>query len=240
MKKLIMISALLSCLLVMPEGIKAQNKTKDKEQFKYVIDEFADIKVMRYQVPSWDNLSLKQQEYLYYLSQAANSGRDILWDQNYKYNLTVRRTLENILSSYNGKKQGKEWEDFLVYAKRVFFSNGIHHHYAEDKIMPTFSKNYFSTLLKQSSQKNFPTNKGEKVDAFFARVSDIIFNKNIAPYRKENDKSKDIVASSAVNFYEGVTRKEVEEFYKKKQSPDKERPLSFGLNSKVVKENKFR
>ncbi|MDD2577143.1 MAG: dihydrofolate reductase, partial [Bacteroidales bacterium] len=124
MKKLIMISALLSCLLVMPEGIKAQNKTKDKEQFKYVIDEFADIKVMRYQVPSWDNLSLKQQEYLYYLSQAANSGRDILWDQNYKYNLTVRRTLENILSSYNGKKQGKEWEDFLVYAKRVFFSNG--------------------------------------------------------------------------------------------------------------------
>lgn len=237
MKKLIMISALLSCLLVMPEGIKAQNKTKDKEQFKYVIDEFADIKVMRYQVPSWDNLSLKQQEYLYYLSQAANSGRDILWDQNYKYNLTVRRTLENILSSYNGKKQGKEWEDFLVYAKRVFFSNGIHHHYAEDKIMPTFSKNYFTTLLKQSNQKNFPANKGEKVDAFFARVSDIIFNKNIAPYRKENDKSKDIVASSAVNFYEGVTRKEVEEFYKKKQSPDKERPLSFGLNSKVVKEN---
>lgn len=237
MKRTIMFTAIMACLFVTLEVAKAQKGNEADKEFKYVIDEFADIKVMRYQVPSWENLTLNQQEYLYYLSEAAKCGRDILWDQNYKYNLTVRRTLENILSTYKGKHQGKEWDDFVVYAKRVFFSNGIHHHYAEDKIMPLFSKKYFTTLLSTSSQNTFPLNKGENISQFSARITDIIFSNNIAPMRKETDKTKDIVANSAVNFYEGVTRDEVESFYNKKTNTNPERPLSFGLNSKVVKEN---
>lgn len=237
MKRTIMLTALIACFITIPSVVKAQKDNKEKKEFKYIIDEFADIKVMRYQIPAWENLTIKQQEYLYYLSEAAKSGRDILWDQNYKYNLTVRKTLENIFSSYKGKRQGKDWDNFVLYSKRVFFSNGIHHHYAEDKIKPEFSRQFFSILVKGSSLQGFPTNKGEKVDAFLARVTDIMFNNNVAPKRKETDKTKDIVANSAVNFYEGVTRSEVEAFYSKKESPDLNRPLSFGLNSKVVKEN---
>ena len=142
-----MFTALLACLTSLTTDVKAQKNNEKETEFKYVIDEFADIKVMRYQIPGWEDLTLKQQEYLYYLSEAAKCGRDILWDQNYKYNLTVRRTLENILSSFKDKREGKDWAEFGVYAKRVFFSNGIHHHYSEDKIMPTFTKDYFKSLI---------------------------------------------------------------------------------------------
>ena len=232
-----MFTALLACLTSLPTDVKAQKNNEKETEFKYVIDEFADIKVMRYQIPGWEELSLSQQEYLYYLSEAAKCGRDILWDQNYKYNLTVRRTLENILSSFKDKRETKEWAEFEVYAKRVFFSNGIHHHYSEDKIMPTFSKDYFKSLIKASSPNAFPTNKGEKIDQFAARITDIIFNPKVAPVRKETDKTKDIVANSAVNFYEGVTREEAEKFYNNQVSPDENRPLSHGLNSKLIKKD---
>lgn len=232
-----MFTALLACLTSLTTDVKAQKNNEKETEFKYVIDEFADIKVMRYQIPGWEDLTLKQQEYLYYLSEAAKCGRDILWDQNYKYNLTVRRTLENILSSFKDKRETKDWAEFEVYAKRVFFSNGIHHHYSEDKIMPTFSKDYFKSLIKASSPNAFPTNKGEKIDQFAARITDIIFNPKVAPVRKETDKSKDIVANSAVNFYEGVTREEAENFYNNQVSPDENRPLSHGLNSKLIKKD---
>lgn len=231
-----MFTAMVACLFAATDNVKAQKERKEEKEFKYVIDEFADVKVMRYQVPAWDKLTLKQQEYLYYLSEAAKCGRDIFWDQNYKYNLTIRKTIENIFSSYKGKRQGKDWDDFVVYSKRVFFSNGIHHHYAEDKIMPLFSKKYFESLIKESSLNGFPTNKGENIKDFTLRVSDLILNPNIASKRKETDKGKDIIANSAVNFYEGVTREEVENFYKSKENEDKKRPISIGLNSKVVKE----
>ena len=232
-----MFTALLACLTSLPTDVKAQKNNEKETEFKYVIDEFADIKVMRYQIPGWEELSLSQQEYLYYLSEAAKCGRDILWDQNYKYNLTVRRTLENILSSFKDKRETKDWAEFEVYAKRVFFSNGIHHHYSEDKIMPTFSKDYFKSLIKASSPNAFPTNKGEKIDQFAARITDIIFNPKVAPVRKETDKTKDIVANSAVNFYQGVTREEAENFYNNQVSPDENRPLSHGLNSKLIKKD---
>ena len=232
-----MFTALLACLTSLTTDVKAQKNNEKETQFKYVIDEFADIKVMRYQIPGWEELSLSQQEYLYYLSEAAKCGRDILWDQNYKYNLTVRRTLENILSSFKDKRETKDWAEFEVYAKRVFFSNGIHHHYSEDKIMPTFSKDYFKSLIKASSPNAFPTNKGEKIDQFAARITDIIFNPKVAPVRKETDKTKDIVANSAVNFYQGVTREEAENFYNNQVSPDENRPLSHGLNSKLIKKD---
>lgn len=233
-----MLGAIIACLFATTNVVKAQKDKKDEKQFKYIIDEFADVKVMRYQIPNWDDLTLKQQEYLYYLSEAAKCGRDILWDQNYKYNLTIRRTIENIFASYKGKREGKDWDNFVVYSKRVFFSNGIHHHYAEDKIMPLFNKKYFESLINESSVKGFPTNKGEKIKDFALRISDIISNPNIAPKRKETDKSKDIVANSAVNFYEGVTREEVEALYKDMPNKDPKHPLSLGLNSKVVKEGK--
>lgn len=231
-----MFTAIIACLIAIPNGAKAQSETQKEPAFKYVIDEFADIKVMRYQIPNWDNLTLGQQEYLYYLSEASKCGRDILWDQHYKYNLTVRKTLENILATYSGKRESEEWDNFEVYAKRVFFSNGIHHHYAEDKIMPTFSKLYFQSLITSSTPKSFPTNNGEKLSNFSERITDIIFSAKVAPIRKESDNTKDIVLSSAVNFYEGLTRAEVEKYYSEKTSPDQNRPLSYGLNSKLIKE----
>ena len=232
-----MFTAIIACLFAIPNSANAQKDNKNKEEFKYVIDEFADIKVMRYQIPNWEDLSLKQQEYLYYLAEASKCGRDILWDQHYKYNLTIRKTLENILASYSGEREGEHWDNFIVYAKRVFFSNGIHHHYAEDKIMPIFPKTFFQTLIESSNARTFPMDKGEKLNNFSSRITDIIFSPKIAPKRKESDKNKDIVAASSVNFYEGVTRIEVEDFYSKKVSPDKDRPLSFGLNTKIIKEN---
>lgn len=234
MKKLMMFTAIAACLFAHPDGAKAQTKTPEKE-FKYLIDEFADIKVMRYKVEGWDKLTLDQKEYIYYLSEAAKCGRDILWDQNYKYNLTIRRTLENILSTYSGKKKGEDWDKFVLYAKRVFFSNGIHHHYAEDKIMPTFTKVYFSTLMSKSNQKNFPLEEKENFASFSSKIENLIFNPNIASKRKETDKSKDIIANSAVNFYEGLTRDEVVKFYSDRKSPNPDRPWSIGLNSKLVK-----
>lgn len=237
MKKTFMFTAIIACLFAIPNSANAQKDNKNKEEFKYVIDEFADIKVMRYQIPNWEDLSLKQQEYLYYLAEASKCGRDILWDQHYKYNLTIRKTLENILASYSGEREGEHWDNFIVYAKRVFFSNGIHHHYAEDKIMPIFPKTFFQTLIESSNARTFPMDKGEKLNNFSSRITDIIFSPKIAPKRKESDKNKDIVAASSVNFYEGVTRIEVEDFYSKKVSPDKDRPLSFGLNTKIIKEN---
>lgn len=196
---------------------------QDKE-FKYLIDEFADLKIMRYQIPGWDRLTLQQKEYVYHLGEAAKYGRDIIWDQHGKYNLRIRKALENILNNYKGDRTVKEFEDFTVYAKRVFFSNGIHHHYAEDKIFPECSKEYFRSLMEACGNAS-------EADVLL----EIIYDPNIFPQRKSTDSKGDIVAQSAINFYEGVTRKEVEDFYHEMADPDDPHPVSYGLNSKVVK-----
>ena len=219
-----------------PTTSTAQKSNQDGKEFRYLIDEFADVKVMRYQVPGWEGLSLDQKAYIYYLSEAAKSGRDIFWDQNYKYNLTIRRTLENILNTYSGKRNTEDWNKFILYAKRVFFSNGIHHHYAENKILPEFSKEYFNDLINKSDQKGFPVDRGESVKDFASRIGKIILDASIAPMKQETDKDKDIIANSSVNFYENLTRKEVDEYYGKMKSPDPERPWSIGINSKLKKE----
>ncbi len=219
-----------------PTTSTAQKSNQDGKEFRYLIDEFADVKVMRYQVPGWEGLSLDQKAYIYYLSEAAKSGRDIFWDQNYKYNLTIRRTLENILNTYSGKRNTEDWDKFILYAKRVFFSNGIHHHYAENKILPEFSKEYFNDLINKSDQKGFPVDRGESVKDFASRIGKIILDASIAPMKQETDKDKDIIANSSVNFYENLTRKEVDEYYGKMKSPDPERPWSIGINSKLKKE----
>ena len=189
------------------------------------IDRFADIEVLKYQVPGWTDLTLKEKEYVYYLSQAGYAGRDISWDQNYKYNLTIRRALENIYQNYSGNKDTDDWRNFETYLKRVWFSNGIHHHYSNEKIKPTFSKTYFDQLLKTSNTK------------LDAQVADIIFN-NVDSKKVNLDLSKGLLRGSAVNFYgDGVTSDEAEQFYANMKSPDSNRPLSTGLNSKLVKEN---
>ncbi|MGM9748342.1 MAG: dihydrofolate reductase [Candidatus Cryptobacteroides sp.] len=195
-----------------------------EENFKYLIDEFADIKVMRYRIPGWEELSLQQKEYIYHLSEAAKYGRDILWCQHYEHNLELRKVLENILENYKWDRDCKDFQDFTVYAKRVFFSNGIHHHYAEDKFFPECGKEYFESLMKAVGE-------GEKC----ALLIPVVYDPAIAPQRKSNDATGDIVKLSAVNFYENVTRAEVDEFYAKMADPTDQRPISYGLNSKVVK-----
>ena len=193
--------------------------------FKYLIDEFADIKIMRYRIPGWESLTLRQKEYAYHLGEAAKYGRDILWDQNCRYNLQVRKVLERILENYQGDRECIDFQDFTVYAKRVFFSNGIHHHYAEDKFFPDCPQEYFRSLMEASGCDMSSADGLLKV----------IYDPDIFPQRKSNDPDGDIVALSAVNFYEGVTRDEVEEFYRKMTDPSDGEPVSYGLNSKVVK-----
>lgn len=189
------------------------------------IDRFADIEVLKYQVPGWNDLSLKEKEYVYYLSQAGYAGRDIIWDQHYKHNLKIRRALEHIYQNYSGNKDTEDWRNFEIYLKRVWFSNGIHHHYSNEKIKPAFSKAYFDQLLQASNSKLDP------------KVADILFN-NVDSKKVNLDLSKGLLQGSAVNFYgEGITAEEAEQFYAQMKSPDPQRPLSTGLNSKLVKEN---
>ena len=202
--------------------VSCTDKAAENKDFKFLIDEFADLKIMRYQVPGWDELSLQQKEYVYHLAEAAKYGRDIIWAQNYKHNLEIRKTLENILENYNGDRNTEDFKAFESYAKRVFFSNGIHHHYAEDKFFPECDKEYFHSLMAAVGSDN-------------AELLDIIYNPEIAPARKATGTDVDIVAESAVNFYDGVTRAEVEKFYAAMVDPKDKTPISYGLNSKVVK-----
>lgn len=195
------------------------------EGFNHMVEQFADLKILRYQIPGFETLSLKEQKLVYYLTQAGLAGRDIMWDQNYRHNLTIRKALENVYTTYEGDKTTADWVAFEMYLKRVWFSNGIHHHYSNDKIKPGFSSDYLKTLLTATTT----TLEGEAFD--------VIFNDKDA---KKVNQAKDVdnVALSAVNFYgPGVTNADVEAFYKEKTSPNPEKPLSYGLNSQLVKEN---
>lgn len=191
-------------------------------EFKYLLDQFADIKVMRYRVPGWEDLSLSQKEYAYHLSEAAKLGRDITWDQYCRYNLPVRHMLENILENYKGDRSSQDYLLFEEYAKRVFFSNGVHHHYAESKFFPACSKEYFASLM-------------EAVGAQDSGLLDFIYDPQAYPQRRATGTDGDIVSLSAVNFYEGVTREEVEKYYASIMDENDPRPVSYGLNSKIVK-----
>ena len=201
-------------------SVSCADKASD---FKFLVDEFADLKIMRYQVPGWDELTLQQKEYVYHLSEAAKYGRDIIWMQNCKDNLAVRKVVENIIANYKGDKECADYKAFEVYAKRLFFSNGIHHHYAEDKFFPECSQEYFASLM---------TAVGNEAEA--ETLLPVIYDPAIYPARKVMD-GKDIVAESAVNFYEGVTRDEVEALYASMVDPKDKTPISYGLNSRVVK-----
>jgi len=199
--------------------------SENTNTFDYNVEQFADIKILRYQIPGWDNLSLKQQKLVYYLTQAGLAGRDIMWDQNYRHNLKIRNAIENIYTTYEGDKSTENWKAFETYLKRIWFSNGIHHHYSNDKLKPEFSSDYLNELLSA-------TNTTLTGEAF-----EVIFNDKDS--KKVNQaKNTDNVANSAVNFYgPNVTNSDVESFYKDMESPNPEKPLSYGLNSKLVKEN---
>ena len=216
---------------------KTQQQAGDEPPFQFLTEQFADLRIMRYQIPGFEDLSLKQKEFIYYLSQAALAGRDITFDQNYKYNLAVRRTLEEILKHYAGERQNQQWYDFTVYLKRVWFSNGIHHHYSTDKFMPGFSREYFTELIKDSPESEYPMQDGQDLAAFTEWIGEIIFNPEIAPKRVSTNADADLITNSACNFYEGVTQKEVEAYYESIYVEGDETPISYGLNSKVVKEN---
>lgn len=206
-----------------------------EKQNDFMLEQFADIKIMRYTVPGFEDLSLNQKKLIYYLSEAANCGRDIIYDQFYKHNLTIRKTNEAIIESYKGDTSCQDFQNFLVYAKRVWFSNGIHHHYSTDKFFPEISQSYFSHLIENSKNALLPLMPHETVADFTSKILPIIFDKTIAPKRIVLDDKQDIVAASATNFYQDLTQKEVEYYMAQFKQPNPQQPLSVGLNSQLVK-----
>ncbi|MDR1975130.1 MAG: dipeptidyl peptidase 3 [Bacteroidales bacterium] len=230
MTKILLLTALGAGLLLLSS---CKSKKHDDGDFKYTIDQFADLKVMRYRVPDWDKLSLKQKELLYYLGEAAKSGRDIIYDQNFKYNLLIRHTLEAIENTYSGDRDTPEYNSFIVYLKRVWFSNGIHHHYGNHKIIPDFSKEYFASLVENSDLSEVKTNKTSK--ELVAFLTPVIFDPSLYQMRSNLDPSKGLIESSACNYYDGVTTAEAEDFYEKMTVENDPHPVSYGLNSKLVK-----
>ncbi|MEO5572303.1 MAG: dihydrofolate reductase [Bacteroidia bacterium] len=213
-----------------------QDSTATKETFNYLADRFADIQVLRYQVPGFEELSLQQKQLAYYMYMAGRSGRDIFYDQKYKHNLRIRKTLETILTTYNGDKKSDNYNKFLTYSKRFFFANGIHHHYSNAKIIPEFSFDYFKTLITGSDAAKIPLD-GMKMDEFLSTLQTAMFDP--AKDAKCVNLAKDIdnVKESAVNYYEGVTKKEVEDYYSKMTIKGVDAQPSWGLNSKLMKDN---
>lgn len=212
-------------------------KQEATEEFNYHVDRFADIEVLRYQVPGFEELSLQQKKLIYYLSQAAIEGRDILYDQNNKYNLTIRKTLEALFLNYSGDRQNKEFEGIITYLKRVWFSNGIHHHYATDKFEPEFSKAYFEMVVRELPKNCLPLDEfNGDVNKLLSTISPVIFDKSLYAKRVNQQEGIDVIATSANNYYEGVTEKEVDAFYNAMKDTSNPMPISYGLNSKLVKE----
>lgn len=206
--------------------------------FEYVVDRFADIEVLRYQVPGFESLTLKQKQLLYHLSEAALMGRDILFDQNGRYNLAIRRTLEAIYTQYKGDKEAKEFKELETYLKRVWFSSGIHHHYAVDKFVPGFSQPFFTNCVEQLDPALLPLREGQSVDAFLAELTPVIFDPTVMPKRVVQSGDDDLIHASANNYYApGVTQEEVEAFYAKMKDPKDSRPVSYGLNSRLAKKD---
>ncbi len=220
------------------EPKKASNQTlKEESDFQYETEQFADLKILRYRVSGFDSLTLKQKELLYYLTQAAYFGREIIYDQNFKHNLCIKRTLDAIVQNYKGNKETEDYKKFMVYTKRVWFSNGIHHHYSSDKFLPEFSKEYFAELVKNSPDAKFPLQDGETVDQLVTKLTPVMFDPKIAAKKVVLDPTKDMIATSATNYYEGLTQKEVESFYAKLVKKGEPQPVETGLNSKLIKEN---
>lgn len=218
-------------------SIADQEKNFSDESFSYQAERFADIKILRYRVPGFEGLPKNKKAFLYYLYMAALSGRDIIYDQNYEHNLTIRRTLEEILKHYSGNREGHSYKALELYAKLVWFSNGIHLHASNEKLVPEFSEEAFKHLIEFSTAGKFPTLEGETIEHFVNRIAPVIFNSELDAKKVNRSKSVDRVSASAVNFYRGVTAQEVEDFYAEKEDVSDLYPVMQGLNSTLVKEN---
>ncbi len=214
---------------------QAVDKASVAEEFTYEVDRFEDISVLRYRLPGFDQLPAAEKEFIYYLSEAALCGRDILWDQNFKYNIIIRKTIEAVIDSYSGDRDTDEFKSFITYAKRVFFANGIHHHYSNDKFVPGFSQAYFTGLVNGSDPAFLPLKEGETVADLVSRLTPILFDQQLYARKVDQSDGTDMITASANNFYDGVTQAEVEEFYASLADPSDLRPVSWGLNSKLVK-----
>ena len=209
-----------------------------EETFHYTVEQFADLQILRYRVPGFEQLTLNQKILVYYLSQAALEGRDILFDQNGKYNLQIRKLLEAIYMHYQGDRNTEEFQRFEIYLKRIWFSNGIHHHYACDKFAPGFSAEYLTRLIASIDSALLPTLKGESVQAMCDKLFPVIFDANVMPKRVNQADGEDLVLTSAANYYEGVTQAEAEAFYAaQKAEGSLTEPVMYGMNSRLVKEN---
>ena len=205
---------------------------KKTEDAPWILDRFDDIKILRYEVPGFAELPLREKELIYYLAEAAKCGRDIMFDQNFKYNLPVRRTLEVIYENYDGDRTTPEWKALEKYLKKVWFANGIHHHYSNDKFVPEFPKEYFLAVAESIPVEKF----GDELNALRAVVCEAIFNPELYKTQLNQAEGQDLVATSANNYYEGVTQAEAEDFYRAMADPADPEPVSYGLNSKLVKD----
>ncbi|HBC20623.1 MAG TPA: dihydrofolate reductase [Porphyromonadaceae bacterium] len=209
----------------------------ENKDFNYHVDRFADIEVLRYEVPDFNSLSLQQKTMLYYLSQAAQAGRDIIWDQHGKYNLQIRRVLEAIYTSYNGDKNSADFKAFEKYLKQVWFGNGIYHHYSTDKFTPEFSKEFFIEQVNALPADKLHLCCKQTREQLIETLVPVIFDPTVLPKGVNQDGTQDVVATSAFNLYDGVTQQEVEDYYAKIKDPNDPTPISYGLNAKVVKKD---
>ncbi len=215
----------------------SKTTTAEADKFDYTVEQFADLQILRYRVPGFENLSLQQKELVYYLTEAALQGRDILFDQNGKYNLRIRRTLEAIYTGYKGDKNTPDFKAMEVYLKRVWFSNGIHHHYGSEKFVPAFAPEFFKEAVLSVDASTLPLAEGQTAEQLCDELSPVIFDPTVMPKRVNQAAGEDLVLTSACNYYDGVTQKEAEDFYNAMKDPKDETPVSYGLNSRLVKEN---
>ena len=234
MKKQLIVCAAFA-LLTACSGSKTTTAEADK--FDYTVEQFADLQILRYRVPGFENLSLQQKELVYYLTEAALQGRDILFDQNGKYNLRIRRTLEAVYTGYKGDKNTPDFKAMEVYLKRVWFSNGIHHHYGSEKFVPGFAPEFFKEAMLSVDASTLPLAEGQTVEQLCDELFPVIFDPAVMPKRVNQAAGEDLVLTSACNYYDGVTQKEAEDFYNAMKDPKDETPVSYGLNSRLVKEN---
>ena len=233
MKKLIGMMMTISLLSACAE--KAEKETAD--QFNYTADQFADLEVLRYQVPGFENLPLQQKELVYYLTEAALQGRDILFDENGKWNLAIRRTLEAVYTQYDGDRDSKDFKGLETYLKQVWFANGIHHHYSTDKFTPEFSRTFFENAVRNLPEESLPLKENGNVEQLLSDICPVIFNPEILAKRVNQEAGADLIATSAGNYYDGVTQAEAEAYYDAMKTPGDTMAPSYGLNSRLVKRN---
>ena len=227
-----------ACLLASCNNPEAkQDETKGGDNFEWVVDNFADAKILRYRVNGFEDLTPKQKELIYYLSEASIHGRDILFDQNFRWNMAIRRTLEAIYTNFKGDKSSDDFKEFEVYLKRVWFSNGIHHHYSTDKFLPGFSETFFVEQVNAIPDAKLPLQPKQTKEEFIALLSEVMFDPNVYAKGSNQTAGQDLIKTSAVNYYLDVTQAEVEKFYADMKKPNDSRPISYGLNSRLVKRN---